>query len=248
MPSDVIDFALQMDLALRAALANRVVGTYLHGSGALGGFVRGLSDVDLLFVIEDIRQPIADADEIGWRLAGAADPCPGRGIEASVVTRAQARPSDGTWSFVVHVSTEGADRNVIVGDRHGGDPDLLMHFAVVCAAGVAVSGPPPAEVFLAPTRRSVLGYLVDELDDALDGPFAYAVLNACRAWRYLEQGDLVSKVAGGDWLLHGEHRHVVQRALDQRAGLLPASKLDTMATQFVTGVRDRIAADLAQPS
>ena len=121
-----------------------------------------------------------------------------------------------------------------------------MHFAVACAAGIAISGPPPTEVFLAPSRRSVLNYLVRELDDALGGPFAYAVLNACRAWRYVERGDLVSKIAGGTWALDGEYRSLVQRALEQQQGRRKGTVLDSTGATFVAHVRDLNPAHIAR--
>lgn len=245
MVSGVIEYAQRMDIALREVLPEAVIGTYLHGSGALGGFVHGLSDVDLLFVIADTGHS-RPADEIGRRLAAAAAPCPGRGLEASVVTETQAHTHDSSWPFVVHLSTDPADRKIISGENHPGDPDLLMHFAVACAAGIAISGPPPTEVFLAPSRRSVLNYLVRELDDALEGPFAYAVLNACRAWRYFERGDLVSKIVGGTWALDGEYRSLVQRALDQQQGTRKGTALDSTGATFVAHVRDLIEAHIAR--
>ena len=42
--------------------------------------------------------------------------------------------------------------------------------------------------------------LADELTWAVEHvPTEYAVLNACRAWRYAVDGSLVSKVDGGRW-------------------------------------------------
>ena len=164
-------------------------------------------------------RPAATVDEqISHGLAVASEPCPGLGLESSVVTRAQAQAEDEPWRFVVHVTTAPAGPRTVCGVEHPGDPDLLMHFAVSCAAGIAISGPPPATVLRTPSRRSVLAYLVGELDDALDGPFAYAVLNACRAWRYLDTGDLVSKVTGGSWVVQRVPAPVVRRALDEQRG------------------------------
>lgn len=240
----VVEYAQRVDGALRAMLPGTVVGTYLHGSGAFGDFVPGWSDVDLLFVIEDDPPP-RSAEEIARQLAVAAVPCPGVGMEASVVTRAQAQADDGSWRFVVHLATAPAGRKTVSGVGHPGDPDLLMHFAVACAAGIAISGPPPSTVLRAPSRQAVLGYLVDELDDALEGPCAYAVLNACRAWRYVDTGDLVSKITGGTWALPIGPTKLVQRALDEQRGLLQRTMLDAAGARFVEGVRDRIVAAIA---
>src|SRR6185503_11758874 len=48
----------------------------------------------------------------------------------------------------------------------------------------------------------MLGRLAHELSWAAEhNPSSYAVLNACRAWRYAVDGSLVSKVDGGHWAL-----------------------------------------------
>ena len=73
MVSGVIEYAQRMDIALREVLPEAAIGTYLHGSGALGGFVHGLSDVDLLFVIADTGHS-RPAAKIGRRLAAAPLP------------------------------------------------------------------------------------------------------------------------------------------------------------------------------
>jgi streptomycin 3"-adenylyltransferase len=106
------------------------------------------------------------------------------------------------WNYLLHVAAPCDPRSAtrVVFDDGAGDPDLLMHIAVTRAAGVAVRGPDPADLFGDMARQSVLGYLAAELEWGLrEAPETYAVLNACRALAYLEDGLIVSKVAGGVW-------------------------------------------------
>ncbi len=117
-----------------------------------------------------------------------------------------------------------------------------MHYAVTVAGGVTISGPPPSDVFVTPTRFWILQYLTDELDDARRGP-AYSVLNACRAWRFLETGDLVSKVAGANWAMaRVDDGELIVRALEQQNGHAVAIVADEASRRFVSSVIARIAA------
>lgn len=216
-----------------------VVGAYVHGSAALGGFVPGLSDVDLLFVVDgEIEDPVA----LGREIADAAIPCPGRGVELSVVTHAAAASNTEPWPFVVHVATGSGDARIVSGATIDGDPDLLMHSAVTLAGGGAIVGPQPAEVFGEPHRDDVLAYLADELASAVGGESeTYAVLNACRAWQYVETGEIVSKVSGGSWAkTHGGPMLVIGRALSAQMGLLDDRPVTPEAARFVRSVIDRI--------
>jgi hypothetical protein len=175
-----------------------VVGTYLHGSAVLGGFVPGRSDTDVLVVVAD------DVDRTA--LTPAVDElsvnggCRGTGIELSIVTADAARRSSEPWPFLVHVVTGTAAPRVVWGSELPGDRDLLMHTAVVRAAGRAISGPPPEQTFGPVDRAAVLAYLVDELHEAVEcATSTYTTLNACRAYRFLVTGDLVSKLDGAAW-------------------------------------------------
>jgi streptomycin 3"-adenylyltransferase len=218
-----------------------LVGAYVHGSATLGGFVAGRSDVDLLIVVE--HEP-DDVPGLGDRLVTAASPSPGRGVELSVVTREQAAAARGPWPFVLHVVTDPADAKVVLGSRVGGDPDLLMHYAVIRSAGATITGPVPGDVFGEPRREAVNVYLAGELEWATTTATvteAYAVLNACRAWQYVETGELVSKVTGGTWARErGGSVRLIGRALGAQLGLVEHRPLDDDGRQFVLGVRSRL--------
>jgi len=101
-PDDVVQFVQRTALVLRAALGNHLIGAYFVGSVALGGYIAGESDVDILAVVDgpvppDLKDRIAD------RLLQLATDCPARGLEFTLYRR-----------DVVERLREGADFEVNV--------------------------------------------------------------------------------------------------------------------------------------
>lgn len=181
---------------LREALGDDLLAGYVHGSAALGGWVPGASDLDYLGIACDDTR--ASWLELGDHLAEVT----GAPIELSVIPESLARQPHPPWSYLVHVATDGTaatSRRRVVRDRGDGDPDLLMHLAVVRAApGITVHGPEPERLVTRIDRVAILTYLHDELAwGASHADARYAVLNACRAWHYAATGEIVSKLAGG---------------------------------------------------
>ena len=69
--------------------AGGLVGVYVHGSAVLGGFRPERSDVDVLVVVAN-PVPADRQAALGAALLAAAYPCPGIGLELSVITAATA--------------------------------------------------------------------------------------------------------------------------------------------------------------
>ena len=115
-----------------------MVRSYLHGSAVLGGFQPGRRDVDMLVVVHDTVTP----GKIRWLARGirTVSGCPGVGLEASAVTVSAAGALGEPWPFVVHVTIAVADRKIVAGAGHDGDPDLALHYAVVRQSGWAAYG------------------------------------------------------------------------------------------------------------
>lgn len=177
-----------------------IYGIYLHGSATLGDFVPGHSDLDVLVVIND------GTDEVTVQAVAAAlalhESVSAIGVEASVVDCSDARRGRPPWRFRAHVTTTPADRKVVDGRGHQGDPDLALHYLVVRAAGHAVLGPPPEEAFGVVDRDQIVEQLASELRwAAAEAPTTYAVLNACRALRFVEEDLVCSKTEAGAWAL-----------------------------------------------
>jgi Domain of unknown function (DUF4111) len=231
-------YATDVAGVLGGVLGPDLTGVYLHGSAVLGGFDARRSDVDILVVSEGAMtagQQAAAAEALSEeRLPG-----PAAGLELSVVTLAAARHPVARPAFELHLTTGPGDRKVVDGHGHGGDPDLVLHFAVCRAAGRLLGPGRLADQVLAPVPGELVrAQLASELHWAIGlrsgaepYPGEYAVLNACRAWRYTVDGTLVSKIDGGEWALSrvpGPDRELIATALARQrcqpaAGLDPAS-------------------------
>jgi hypothetical protein len=184
---------------LARVLGPALVGLFLHGSAALGGWSAERSDVDLLGVV---ARPIGRQAkrEISARLHHPSLTCPAAaGLELHLVTAAVAADPPRRPPFELHVTT-GPSPQTHLGGSAAADPDLLLHFAVCRRAGLTLAGPQPVEVFAEPPRAWLLERAAAELRWARrHGNFASRVLTACRAWRYLEDDVLGGKVEGGRW-------------------------------------------------
>jgi Domain of unknown function (DUF4111) len=240
---------------LARVLGPALVGLYLHGSAAMGGWSAERSDVDLLGVV---ARPLGRRAkrEISARLNHPSLVCPApAGLELSLVTAAVAADPPRRPPFELHVHT-GPSPQTHLGGPAAADPDLLLHFAVCRRAGVAVAGPDPVQVFAEPPRAWLLERAAAELRWAVrHGDFAYRVLNACRAWRYLEDDVLGSKVESGRWarlrLVDTELAPagaLVDAAVAAQLGLapMPAAPADLAAAdRFVASVLDRFGEESA---
>ncbi|WP_165367822.1 aminoglycoside adenylyltransferase domain-containing protein [Phytoactinopolyspora endophytica] len=233
---------------MSTVLGPELVGVYLHGSAALGGYDPRRSDVDILVVS---KGPLTATQQsaAGERLAQECLPCPAHGLELSVVTLPITQHPTAQPAFELHVTTAPEDTKIVDGRDHDGDPDLILHFAVCRTAGIGLGpGPAAAEVFAPVAEELVRAQLLAELYWAAEhASNEYAVLNACRAWRYAAEHTLVSKIDGGQWALdHTEGPdHVLITAALHRQRSLPGADLDPAAARRFT---QRIAAHLAESS
>jgi hypothetical protein len=243
IPDRVLSYVTRLAGALAAASAGRLRAAYLHGSAALGGWIPGRSDVDVLFVADDLAGPALRA--AAQVLAAAGPQCPGRELECSVVTVSSAGQPQPPWPFLLHVGAGGAAAaaEVVFGDQVPGDRDLLMHYAVCREAGWPVTGPRPRTLIGAIPRQAILGYLADEADWGLaHAPEAYSVLNACRASIFLAGNVIVSKIAGAETVLRSGlgPADVIVRALRQQRGELADQRPADDAIGYVRTVADAL--------
>jgi predicted nucleotidyltransferase len=162
---------------------------YLVGSAASGGYEHGRSDVDVVAVTErslreDERRALADAAE--------SLPCPARKLELV------AYPLGG----------ERHEINLNTGEKVSFDPDedpafwFVLDRAVAEEQAIVLLGPPWHEVFEPVPREAVLAALEDALEwQEREEPLGRSsVLNACRAWMWLERRQWGSKPEAAAWL------------------------------------------------
>ena len=193
-------------------LADDLVGIYLHGSLAMGGFNPQHSDVDLLVVTRRGMRVQSKREVAGWLLRCSNDPRP---IEISFLSEAQLRPWRHPTPFDFHfgedwrqeLQQQMADGRFAWrswNDNTRVDGDLAAHITVTRSRGICLHGAPIAEVFPPVPHEDYLDSIMSDLDWAreriLENP-VYFVLNACRVLAYLSEGLILSKDEGGVWAL-----------------------------------------------
>jgi hypothetical protein len=186
---------------LRRTLGSKLVGVYLHGSAAVGDFSPSRSDVDGVAVVSG---ELTDQERnlLAQELGPSALPCLGTGLEFHVVAASTLVRVTDAPPFEMHIATDtknGRER-FVDGVGRAGDADLVMHYAVLKARGITLLGPPASELFPEVPRDRMLSALRSELDWGLENASpSYQALNAARAWRFVETGEIVSKTEGGEW-------------------------------------------------
>jgi hypothetical protein len=225
----------------KGVLGGRLVGVYAGGSLALGDYQPDRSDVDVAVVVEGkIRRDTKEA--LVAELRHESLPCPARGLELVVYSSEAAKANTADADFELNLNT-GAGMPF----REDLEPDpaeahwFALDRAILRAHGLALVGPPAADVFAQIPREQLLAVTAQSLrwhelgaartDDA--------ILNACRALRFARENEWSSKDAAGRWAL-GEvgDRLLVSDALAARSGGdLP--DLDR-ALAFVADVRSEL--------
>lgn len=240
-PATIRRYAAALTGVVEACPGFDLLGVYVHGSAALGGWDPATSDVDVLVVAKTMPSTQTVA-QIGALLVDRVTECPGTGLELSIVTERSAARPGAPWPYVLHVAgSTASDARIVHGDSNKGDPDLVLHYAVCRQSGYAAFGPPAATVIGAVARPVLLRALADELHWAQsNAPSHYAVLNACRALAFVREGRLLSKLDGGAWALQhglGPVREIGAAILAQD-GSTASPPLTSAARKFVAAVSE----------
>lgn len=197
-----------------------VAGCYLHGSAALGGFVDGRSDLDVL-VIVGADPGWSRLRTVGGQLLDLTIPAPG--LELSIVTTAQAGTPGTEPGYLLHVA---GDDGTLIDGRGRHDHDLLLHYAVCRQAALPLLAGPPSTALIGTVPRPVIvERLRAELTWAMthDAPIRYLVLNTCRARFFTTHDRFASKVEAGEWFaaLATSEQAMVRDALAAQRGQGP---------------------------
>jgi streptomycin 3"-adenylyltransferase len=212
LPAEVVPLLRKHVRILVAALGDKLVGVYVHGSAALGGFTFAHSDLDYLAVVAAPltaaeRRVLADS----W-LATYGQNVPAKGVEMSIVPAEFAGAGFRyPTPYEFHMGTEEQLR--LHREPHAQemlDHDLAAHFTITQERGVCVYGRSIPEVFAKVPRAFYLDSIVRDAEESLreilednsseSAPVpSYAVLNACRVLAYAEEGLIASKSEGAQW-------------------------------------------------
>jgi hypothetical protein len=178
-------------------LGDDLVGVYLAGSGALGGYIHGRSDVDVAVVV---RSPLdrTQKEELVGSLRHEALRCPARGLELVVYAQG---------SGVPELNLNTGERMAFIATFEPGTDSphwFVLDRAIIAQRGIVLIGPPPAEALVQPSEDEILEALAIGLEwyrDRPEEPRDDAALNAVRSRAYLETGRWASKAEAVELLL-----------------------------------------------
>lgn len=198
---EVAVFGDQVAGALVRTLGSDLVGVYFVGSVALGGYVPGESDIDIVAVSsaalsDPQKQSVASA------VLGASAACPARGLEFTLYRRevSGSRPAGADFE----VNANGGPRMPAAVHRDpASEPGFwyVLDRAIAHRSGLAISGPPARGIFADVPRGTLLVAMSESMawHRAYEKATLYSVLNACRAWRFAAVDVLGSKLEGAAW-------------------------------------------------
>lgn len=207
----------------RNILGDNLTGVYLHGSAVMGCYNPDKSDIDLIVVVED-----SISDEVKRRFMDMVialnEEGPSKGIEMSIVRKADCNPFIYPTTFELHFSAMHIgwykdDPDDYVRKMKGTDADLAAHFTIIGKRGKCLYGAPIAEVF-APVSKadyidSIWNDIAEAEDEIADNPM-YLILNLARVLAYLKEELILSKKEGGNWALNNlpeRYHSLIQAAL-----------------------------------
>jgi hypothetical protein len=194
-------FLEELTAGLRSTLGPDLVAVYLHGSAVSGGFDAGVSDIDLLVVVEHDL----DADAVA-RIerfhAGTIERHPDWNDRLEIVYVGRRTLAEFRAGGAVGVISPGEPFHV-----RDGIEMWLQDFYLVRETGLALAGPAPAATipdiswaeFIAATTRYADEVSGRSLRDATPGARAYGVLTMCRALCTVRLNRPCSKQEGAAW-------------------------------------------------
>lgn len=220
LPAEVVPVLSEHIATLAATLGEKLVGVYVHGSAAMGGFNPKQSDLDYLALVSaplNAREREA-LSETFLELHGKSGFR--KGVEMSIVEeRFTGKEFRYPTPYQFHMGTPDQIRHHgIPCESEYVDPDLASHFTVTRERGICAYGKNIEDVFEPVDRRYFIhSNLVDiqgAREQILNDPVC-VILNLCRTLCGLRDDSIYSKKEGGEKYLcqAGSYRDLVLKAV-----------------------------------
>lgn len=198
--SDVVAFGDTVARILGSTLGDEFVGAYFVGSVALGGYVSGESDIDILAVCRHSLDGQTKQVVVEELLRVTSD-CPARGLEFTLYRLGVVSALPDQADFEINVN--GGPRMPQSVQSADDQPRFwyVLDRAIAHRHGLAIVGP-PARTAVADVPRTVL---LEAMHESMrwhrlnEKATLYSVLNACRAWWFADEDVLGSKLEGAEW-------------------------------------------------
>lgn len=218
---EVARYAQEVVNRVRGVLGDELLGAYLIGSGSLGGYEAGPSDIDIIAIC---ARPVerSTKEALARELDHRALPCPARGLEFVLYPKdTVARPSPNP-RFELNLNTgPGMGHRFTVRPEDESPHWFVIDLDIARQHGVRLAGPPANELLAPQDTRWVLDAIRTSLawHSREEPASANNVLNACRAWRYAEEGVWCTKKAAAEWARERlEEPSLIDAALATRRG------------------------------
>jgi len=185
-----------------------LLGIYLHGSLALGGFQPRRSDMNVIVVTGQRIDLETKRACMTMLLRVSQMPCPidiRFLVQSALCPLQHPLPCDLQYDETWRETTQQDLRDGSWQDWHERtwrDPELTIDLTVLHHAGICLCGRPIAEMFPPVSAHLFQEAIVQTMQIArghsTQDPVSF-VLNACRICAYLQEGLILSKEAGGMW-------------------------------------------------
>lgn len=201
LPAPVQAYLAELVRRIESVLADSLVGVYLFGSGALGDYLQGPSDLDVAVVTGgpvscDLLRRLSE------RIAHPGLPCPARGLELVVYSEQALGDPSGPPAYLLDLNT-GPEMEPRMSKDPAGEAGhwYTLDVAIGRSHGVALWGPPPNTVFAARPDSVIRTALEESLawHEAHEPDGANTAPNAGRAWRWAVDGVWDSKASAAAW-------------------------------------------------
>lgn len=209
-PTDIKKFIADLQQGIKRVISNNLVGFYLHGSLAMGGFNPKSSDIDVLVVTNKSIITEEKRNLAKFLLNYSNSPYP---IEISFLNKEQLIDWQHPCPFDFHYSEflrKGYENDLLnstyeyINEDRKTDADLAAHITITITnhRGICLEGEPISEVFPFVPKTDYLSSIIGDYRECLEtieeNPI-YCSLNLIRVYWYLKEEVISSKIEAGNW-------------------------------------------------
>jgi len=236
---EIKEFVLTLQGEIKEVCNRNIIGIYLHGSLAMGGFNPNKSDIDILVVT---KEPVFEKTKRRLAqlfLASSNSPFP---IEISFLNMSVLHNWQHPCPYDFHYSEHWRERYVdelrkgtteIINDAINVDPDLAAHITIMNHRGICLDGEPIIEVFPSVPKKDYVSSIMEDYEDCLknivNDPI-YCSLNLLRVLLYLKEGVISSKQEAGKRgleILPIELKTTIRKVVDDYSGKTETGRYDS---------------------
>lgn len=205
---EVREFAYHLLDRTKEIVAEKLVGFYVHGSLAMGGFNPKSSDIDILVVTTDSLSIETKRMLAKLFLECSNNPFP---VEVSFLNEVQLKNWKYPTPFDFHYSEHWRKRYeeelekgtmLYFNDLPREDADLAAHITITNHRGIIIWGRTIPEVFPIVPKTHYISSIMADFEDCLENIVrdpVYCTLNLIRVYWYVREGSICSKQEAGNW-------------------------------------------------